>query len=389
MPAEINADRPDASTYIGNATVDESGNFIPIDPFRKSQLSSYSLQPKLVPNYVLAQMVQAHQKEQAKQRQKDSFGNSNNADNTTSLSRSTPSTERENFNSFMNDPFNKTLSHGFSDLLHAVMQPSEFISDQVSLDRSLNQSPISDGPWGGDERLRHTFMGTSASVNNNGTEPRANFFALFFLPKRRHADDTPRHRSKAGYWMLDEKRKDLAPTLQRIFVQNPLVPLFLRVLLLVFSTCSLALAINIYVNSQREWNNIRVQQQPGTIFAIVVQSMAIVYIVYIAYDEYSGKPLGLRDPLGKLKLIMLDVLFIIFCSANLSLAFNSLFDPEWVCMALDNPPLRIRNLTVGFLCRRQRALVSFLMMVVFLWLITFAIAIIRVVDRVSSAPRPQ
>lgn len=381
MPTESTADRENAHAYFGNATIDDAGNFIPIDPFQRTQLASYSLQPKVVPNYVLARLASVHNHEQ-----KAGTSHDPQAPQPRTASAA-PSDRDEEYTSFMNDPFNNTLSRGYADLLRAVKQPSEFISDQISLDQSLSDSPISDSSWGGDERLRQAIMGTSAGDNSPGTQPRVNFLSRIFLPKRRLADDTPRVRSKAGYWMLDEKRKDLAPTLQRIFVQNPLVPLLLRILMLIFSSCSLGLAVTVFVNLRKVFDNIQVLQQPGTIFAIVVQSFAIVYIVYIAYDEYSGKPLGLRDPLGKLKLIMLDVLFIIFCSANLSLAFNSLFDTDWVCLAQVNLTLGIHHLTVGYLCRRQRALVFFLLLVVFLWLLTFAISIIRVVDRVSSGPR--
>lgn len=382
MPSDSPAERADDTRYYGNATIDESGNFVPIDPFRKTQLASYSLQPKVVPNYVIAKLAQAQHKE--------SFRDNSAADASLHRHGSTSSPNREEeYTNFMNDPFNQTISNGYADLLHAVKQPNEFTSDQFSVSHSLSETPLSDSPWGGDERLRHAIMGTSAGDNVPGKEKNSNIFTRIFLPQRRHADETPRVRSKAGYWMLDEKRKDLAPTLQRIFVQNPLVPLLLRVLMLIFSTCSLALAITIFINLKRQYDNIQVLQQPGTIFAIVVQSFAMVYIVYIAYDEYRGKPLGLRNPLGKLKLIMLDVFFMIFCSANLSLAFNSLFDTEWVCKALVDLTLGIKTLTVGFLCRRQRALVFFLLLIVFLWLLTFAISIIRVVDRVSSGPRPE
>lgn len=384
MPLDSPAERADDTRYYGNATVDENGNFVPIDPFRKTQLASYSLQPKVVPNYVIAKLALSQHKE--------SLRDNNGVETPAPLHRhgsTTSSNREEEYANFMNDPFNQTISNGYADLLHAVKQPNEFTSDQFSVSHSLSETPLSDSPWGGDERLRHAIMGTSAGDNVPGREQNSNFLSRIFLPQRRHADEAPRVRSKAGYWMLDEKRKDLAPTLQRIFVQNPLVPLLLRVLMLIFSTCSLALAITIFINLKRQYDNIQVLQQPGTIFAIVVQSFAMVYIVYIAYDEYRGKPLGLRDPLGKLKLIMLDVFFMIFCSANLSLAFNSLFDTEWVCKALVDLTLGIKTLTVGFLCRRQRALVFFLLLIVFLWLLTFAISIIRVVDRVSSGPRAE
>lgn len=36
--------------------------------------------------------------------------------------------------------------------------------------------------------------------------------------------------------------------------------------------------------------------------AIVVDAIALVYIIYVTYDEYSGKPLGLRSPKAKIRL---------------------------------------------------------------------------------------
>ncbi|RKP31193.1 hypothetical protein METBISCDRAFT_14618 [Metschnikowia bicuspidata] len=379
MPTENPGARPEPRTHLGNAAALAAREFIPIDPLKKSQLASYSLQPNVVPNYVLAQLAAAHHRQL-----NGTLPTAPHASHLRAQSAALSDRDAE-YTSFMNDPFNKTLGHGYADLLDALRLPREFVGDEVSLDHSLGQSPLLDGPWGGDDRLRQAIMGTSAGDYVARSESRRGFLVHFLPRSGAGADDAPRLRYKAGYWMLDEKRRDLAPRLQRLFVINPLVPLFLRILMLIFSSCSLGLAVTVFTNLRQTFNNIQIPQQPGTVFAIVVQSFAIVYIVYIAYDEYSGKPLGLRDPLGKLKLIMLDVLFIIFCSADLSLAYSSLFDTGWVCRAQPGPGAN--RITVGFLCRQQRALVFFLLMVVFLWLLTFAISIIRVVDRVSSTPR--
>ena len=96
--------------------------------------------------------------------------------------------------------------------------------------------------------------------------------------------------------------------------------------------------------------------------------------------------MGLRDPLGKLRLILLDLLFIIFSSANLALAFNTLFDKRWVCRHDGGPTARAgEDLTISYICRKQRALSSFLFVMVVLWVITFTISLVRVVEKVSSA----
>jgi hypothetical protein len=68
--------------------------------------------------------------------------------------------------------------------------------------------------------------------------------------------------------------------------------------------------------------------------AIVVDVVAIPYILYITWDEYTGKPLGLRSPKAKIRLVLLDLFFIIFESANLALAFAALTDNNGSCKNL-------------------------------------------------------
>lgn len=366
--------------YSGNSIVDESGNFVPINPFKKSQLLSYSLNPKVVPNYVLDKMSLAHYKDQLK--------NSNVNNSQTDIApviknQASKDDKDQEFLSFANDPFIRTINNNWANLLNTVKMPSEFAPNRLSRDESFSEHPDYSEPWGGDERLRNAFLGYGENIPE--LKKSKGIWGRLFSRKTVGVDDDPRHRSKAGYWMLDEKRKDMLPTLRRIFVQNPLVPLLLRVLILIFSTCALALAASVYLYLRRKYNDTTIGQQPSTIFAIVVQSFAIVYIVYIAYDEYSGKPMGLRNALGKMKLIMLDLLLIMCSSANMSLTFDSLYDEQWVCKK-DTSEMGSYP-TVDFLCRRQKALASFLLLVLCLWVLTFTISILRVVDRVSIGPR--
>lgn len=361
------------------------GLFEAANPFAHTQALTYSLYPKTVPNYVLDKLSLAHYKEQLK----NTNVNNEQAEISPALKAQTSKDAPENeFVSFMNDPFIRSLNNNWANLLVAVKQPTEVPTDTASRRESLAANPEWETPWGGDERLRSALLG--ANENAVATDdPNVLVWRHFFSRKPPlAAEDSPRHRTKAGYWMLDEKRKDLMPTLWRIFVQNPFLPLLLRLTILIFSACALALAVSIYIYLRHDYDGASIEQQPSTIFAIVVQSFAIVYIVYIAYDEYSGKPLGLRNPLGKMKLIMLDLLFIMCSSANMSLTFDSLYDEKWVCKP-DHSDFNGANAypTVGFLCRRQRALASFLLLVLALWVLTFTISIIRVVDRVSVGPR--
>lgn len=135
-----------------------------------------------------------------------------------------------------------------------------------------------------------------------------------------------------------------------MLLNNPTVPLTFRALIWVLSLLALALASSVFQLS----NQYGFAQKPSTIMAIVVDVIALIYLIYITYDEYSGKPLGLRSPKAKMRLsmsiwsrarsikeltlcwiVMLDLLFIIFDSANLSLAFDTLYDVRWSCISAD------------------------------------------------------
>lgn len=161
---------------------------------------------------------------------------------------------------------------------------------------------------------------------------------------------------------------------------NPLVPLTTRLVVIVFSGLALGLAASI-------WS--RVDDIPGckrgssTYMAIIVDVVAIAYTFYVTYDEYTSKPLGLRSPRAKMRLIFLDLFFIVFDSANLSISFEFLTDPNWACQ-LNNP--RDPNdqcPSDADICRRQRALTGTLLVVLVAWLLTFAISTLRLMERVT------
>lgn len=362
----------------------EPPNILPRDA---TLLPLYYHQPNVVPTYVLDRLAQAHYKEQLH----NSNVNNNQTDSSALVKSSlTKSEDEDQYLLFANDPFVLAISGGWHQLMTAVQMPNQHIPmttgrTSFHLDAGFKEE------WGGDKRLMAALVGGPLGGDLTlDYSDSAGFWGRLFSRKTARDDDSPRHRSQAGYWMLVEKRRDMLSLMLRMLVHNPLVPLFLRVLILMMSAAALALAVLIYIYLRRKYQDVYVTQQPSTIFAIVVQCFAVVYVVYIAYDEYLGKPLGLRNPLGKLKLLMLDLLFIICLLANMSLAFYLLYDDQWVCQDDNTQALQAMGIyypTVSFLCRRQKALASFLLMVLCLWVIAFAISIIRVVDRVVVGPR--
>lgn len=390
-PCDQPATQLPATTFTGPSRLSLLKSRHYADPFGSANVETYSHKPNIVPPYVLDKLLEAHYKEQLN----NSNVNMGQLDTSAALKSAHSRKEEDQYASFANDPFVKLLDSNWHSFLATIKQPTAYTANLLKHDRDFGLLAPLDGRWGGDDRLKLALLGVHSSDDETYVDDQNGVFSRFFgllcgflaqQARNPRDPDAPRVRSKAGYWMSDEKRADVMPTLKRIFVQNPLVPLFLRVLIIIFSTAALALACTIYVYLNRRYEGYTIEQQPSTTMAIVVQCCAVVYVAYIAYDEYSGKPLGLRNPLGKMKLIMLDLLFIIFLLANLLLTFNTLYDDEWVCQD-DNTPLRqqagIFYPAVGSICRRQQALASFLFLVLCLWVITFTISIVRVVDRVS------
>lgn len=166
--------------------------------------------------------------------------------------------------------------------------------------------------------------------------------------------------------------------LQMRLLRSPIVPLILRLTVWMFSLCALALGSSIYHYSHRLGR----LQDPSTYMAIIVDAVALVYLVYITYDEYASKPLGLRSPRAKVRLILLDLFFIVFDAANLSLAFESLNDAQGSCTnaVINDEPIDKNDI----LCDRQKALASVLLVALIAWLLTFSVSVFRLVERVSK-----
>lgn len=171
------------------------------------------------------------------------------------------------------------------------------------------------------------------------------------------ASDGDPEKDPAGLYRFRVKRRAWYIRAQRTVLRNPIVPMVIRMNVWVFSAVALALACSIHHITDATAD---LQGTPSTNMAIVVDAVALVYLLYITYDEYSGKPLGLRPAKAKMRLIFLDLFFIVFDSANLSLAFEAI---EGECAAE--------------VCSRQKALASVLFIALIAWLLTFSISVMR------------
>ncbi|KAF4587247.1 DEHA2D15422p-like protein [Ophiocordyceps camponoti-floridani] len=105
-------------------------------------------------------------------------------------------------------------------------------------------------------------------------------------------------------------------------MRSSLSPLLFRLIVVVTSILALGVASRIF--QREEAVDREGAERTQSLFAVAVDCLAIPYIGYMLYDEYTGKPVGLRSGVSKIRLILLDVLFIIFKSASTALAFESI-----------------------------------------------------------------
>ncbi|KAL8744566.1 MAG: hypothetical protein Q9190_003201 [Brigantiaea leucoxantha] len=176
------------------------------------------------------------------------------------------------------------------------------------------------------------------------------------------------------------KRKVWWKRAQHVLIRKPLIPLILRSIVWIFSMAALCLAASIHHMTD---NVAGIGNVASTEMAIIVDVIALMYLLYITYDEYTGKPLGLRPARAKMRLIFLDLFFIVFDSANLSLAFEAV-RASGVCspLLLNEHDQRSRN-PLPKICGRQKSLASVLLIALISWLLTFTISVLRLVERVT------
>ncbi|KAH8681485.1 hypothetical protein BX600DRAFT_23720 [Xylariales sp. PMI_506] len=151
-------------------------------------------------------------------------------------------------------------------------------------------------------------------------------------------------------------------------LRHPITPLIFRLLVLGTSIPALAVSTNILrrdssaFESQAEINQ--------AIVAIVVDAIAIPYIVYMTYDEYTGKPLGLRPPVQKISLTLLDLFFIVFKAASTALAFQALVFRG--------------DSTAQVTGQLARSLAALMLVGLISWVVNFTISVFRLVERLGG-----
>ena len=186
------------------------------------------------------------------------------------------------------------------------------------------------------------------------------------------------HYKEAGGEGSPERRRNKRSMIKRgrfILLRNPFVPLVFRLITITFAAAALALGASIHHEVDRVSS---LSNGASSTIAVVVDAIAIPYIIWVTWDEYTGKPLGLRDVAAKLRITLLDLFFIVFEAANLALAFQSLESSNEGC---DHGEV---GAFLASVCNREEALTGVLLVATVTWLLTFTISLFRLVERVPK-----
>jgi hypothetical protein len=208
-----------------------------------------------------------------------------------------------------------------------------------------------------------------------------------------HEDDDVDENS-SRYRAFRRKRQVWYKRAQFYVLRNPFIPLVFRLIVLTFAIAALALGSSIYNSSSRitkcvqQAPNVRTPecvervgreaqdyyQDPSGLMAVIVDAIAIAYTLYITYDEYFSKPLGLRRARAKVRLVLLDLFFVVFQSANLALSFESLTVDEGACKTNADPRTSPK---FDNLCDSAESLSAVLLVSLTAWLLTFSVSVLR------------
>lgn len=150
-------------------------------------------------------------------------------------------------------------------------------------------------------------------------------------------------------------------------MRSSLSPLLFRLVVIVMSVIALGIAARMFRLEDKVLGESAERTQ--SIFALAVDCVAIPFNGYMIWDEYTGKPLGLRSARSKMSLILLDLFFIIFKSAGTALAFEHV-----VYHTLGDHIVR------GL----SKALASIMLLGLLAWTANLTVNIFRVIERLGG-----
>ncbi|KAI2469892.1 hypothetical protein F4781DRAFT_392770 [Annulohypoxylon bovei var. microspora] len=177
------------------------------------------------------------------------------------------------------------------------------------------------------------------------------------------------------------RKETWATKISNFVLRHPIAPLIFRLVVLITSIAALALASNIF---QRDKDPaISVENTPETsqaIVAIVIDVVAIPYTLYMTWDEYTGKPLGLRAPAQKVSLTLLDLVFIVLKSSSTALAFEALVYHSGDGLSTEPGSAGMEAVSLHL----ARGLAALTLVGLIAWILNFTINVFRLAEKLGG-----
>ncbi|KAI1345039.1 hypothetical protein F5Y15DRAFT_364612 [Xylariaceae sp. FL0016] len=181
--------------------------------------------------------------------------------------------------------------------------------------------------------------------------------------------------------LIKSRKNSLLMRLSNFVLRHPIAPLIFRLVVLITTVAALAVAGNIFQRGRDPnlpSNNTAETSQ--ALVAIVIDVIAIPYILYMTWDEYTGKPLGLRAPAQKVSLTLLDLVFIVLKSASTALAFEALVYHSGDGSAEDVSAAEQEQRSLHL----ARGLASLMIVGLIAWVLNFTISVFRLAEKLGG-----
>ncbi|KAH8918229.1 hypothetical protein BT69DRAFT_1338355 [Atractiella rhizophila] len=184
-------------------------------------------------------------------------------------------------------------------------------------------------------------------------------------------------------------RRTIKKKVVDFLLHSVFAPLFFRLLNLSFTACVLGLAIRVLVVENQ--HNIRGIIGTSTTLALIIAPLTLCHILGSVYLEYFGRPIGIWSVRLKMTHTLIDLVFIVLWSSELSLAFDDYFSTSLECTTWTPNPRFQSTATVDvevpthvqdILCDSQGALVALVFGGMVLYIAVLVVSLFRIFNQV-------
>ncbi|KAL8917757.1 MAG: hypothetical protein Q9172_005694 [Xanthocarpia lactea] len=139
------------------------------------------------------------------------------------------------------------------------------------------------------------------------------------------------------------------------------IPTLLRLIQWAFSMVALVVALDIFNHYDLDKEPLTGVEKMSALMAIVIDAVALGYLIVIHFFELTSKPMGVRPAMAIVSIHLLDLVFIVFGSVNLAFAWSNV----------------VHRSQRSHLDHRQLALAVTLVIALIAWILTMVVSLLR------------